>query len=448
MAKTNTPVSKSQQKRLAIQTHEGAPAKNVTAELELRRSVMSCLLWEKGFYEDGKEVAERIQKLIPKVSALTVSKIAIQAREDYKLRHVPLLIVREMARINTHKHLVAYTLERVIQRADELAEFVAIYWKDGKQPLSAQVKKGLAKAFNKFNEYELAKYNQDGAVKLRDVLFLCHAKPLDKAQGKLWKKLVEDKLETPDTWEVAISACKSEAEKKKEWTRLVKERALGSLALLRNLRNMDEVGVPAKEVKAALSEMKVDRVLPYRFISAARYAPKLEPELEEVMYKCVENESKLKGKTTLLIDVSGSMDGALSGKSDLTRIDAACGLAILLRELCDSVEVYTFSSKTVLVPARRGFALRDAINNSQEHGSTHLGAAVKKMNELEKRDRLIVISDEQSQDSVGKPDFKGAYMINVASDKNGVGYGKQWTHMDGFSEAVVSFVREYERLNG
>jgi 60 kDa SS-A/Ro ribonucleoprotein len=57
------------------------------------------------------------------------------------------LVVREMARASAaHKALVADTLFTVIQRPDEITEFLAIYWKDGKQPLSAQVKKGLARA--------------------------------------------------------------------------------------------------------------------------------------------------------------------------------------------------------------------------------------------------------------------------------------------------------------
>jgi 60 kDa SS-A/Ro ribonucleoprotein len=84
--------------------------------------------------------------------------------------------------------------QRVIQRADELAEFLAIYWAEGKQPLSAQVKKGLAAAFVKFDEYALAKYDRAGAVRLRDVLFLSHAKPVDAAQAELWKRLVENEL--------------------------------------------------------------------------------------------------------------------------------------------------------------------------------------------------------------------------------------------------------------
>ncbi len=94
----------------------------------------------------------------------------------------------------------------MIQRADELSEFVAIYWAGGRQPLSAQVKKGLAAAFGKFDEYALAKYDRAGAVRLRDVLFLSHARPVDEAQAALWKRLAENELATPDTWEVALSA--------------------------------------------------------------------------------------------------------------------------------------------------------------------------------------------------------------------------------------------------
>src|SRR5580698_5726725 len=109
-------------------THEGAPARNVSTELQLRRSVMACLLWESQFYEDGVEIAGRIAQLVPKVAAEKVAALAVEARDRMKLRHVPLLLVREMARHKTHRHLVADTLVSVIQRADELAEFVAIYW--------------------------------------------------------------------------------------------------------------------------------------------------------------------------------------------------------------------------------------------------------------------------------------------------------------------------------
>jgi len=423
-----------------LKTHEGAPAKRITAEAQLRRSLMACMLWEDTFYEDGVSIAERIASLVPLVKPETVASMAIEAREKMKLRHAPLWVVREMARQPRHKVLVADTLARVIQRADELAEFVALYWKDGKQPLSKQVKKGLAKAFTKFDAYQLAKYNNKKAiVKLRDVLFMCRAKPKDAEQEQIWKQLVNGTLPAPDTWEVALS---NGADKKSTWERLLAENKLGGLALLRNLRNMAGSKVDESLVFAALDRMETERILPFRFIAAAKHAPQWESRIERAMLKCLEGREKLPGKTVLLVDVSGSMDSPISGKSDLVRYDAANGLAILARELCEEVAVYSFSNEVIRIPDLRGFALRDAIARSQPHYSTYLGEAVRYINETESYDRLIVLTDEQSHDPVPDPKGKG-YMINVASYKNGIGYAS-WLHIDGWSEAVLDYISAYE----
>jgi 60 kDa SS-A/Ro ribonucleoprotein len=287
-----------------------------------------------------------------------------------------------------------------------------------------------------------------GHISLRDVLFLCHAKPKDDAQGELWKRLIDNKLKTPDTWEVALSATSGD-NKKDAWERLLAESKLGGLALLRNLRNFKECGVNENLVRDALKSMKTERVLPYRFVTAAKYAPNLEPELEEAMFKAVDSRGvKIGGKTVLLIDVSGSMKHAVSSKSDSTRFDAATGLAILARELFNDVEVYTFSDNLVQVPTRRGFALRDAILNSQRHANTYLGKAVKAINEKVNYDRLVVFTDEQSADNIGVPQKNGnGYVINVASNKNGVGYGS-WNHIDGFSESALDYIIQFEQLSG
>ena len=421
-------------------THEGAPAKRINDEQALRRSVLACLLWESQFYEDGVQIAGRIREQVPKVDAAKVAALAVEARGAMKLRHAPLLLVREMARHATHRGLVAETLTRVIQRADELAEFVAIYWADRRAPLSGQVKKGLAAAFPKFDEYALAKYDRAGAVRLRDVLFLCHAKPRDAEQAAVWKRLIEGTLATPDTWEVALSAA---GDKRASWERLLAERKLGALALLRNLRNMKDAAVSEGLVVGALSAMKAERVLPFRFLAAARYAPQWEEALEQAMFRSVKDREKLSGRTVLLVDVSGSMVTPLSGRSEMMRTDAAYGLAVLLREIADEVSLYTFSDGLKRVPARRGFALRDALDQSQPHGGTQLGAALEKIDE--RYDRIIVITDEQSHDRVPAPKGKG-YVVNVASYRNGVGYGP-WTHIDGWSEAVIDYIRELERAD-
>ncbi len=302
-----------------VRTHEGGPAKAISPEQALRRSVLACMLWEDEFYEDGVQIAGRIRELVPKVDAAKVAALALEARESQKLRHVPLLLVREMARYATHRSLVAQTLARVIQRADELPEFMAIYWADGRAPLSGQVKKGLAAAFTKFDEYALAKYDRAGVVRLRDVLFLCHAKPNDADQAGLWRRLIEGNLFVPDTWEVALSGG---GDKRAHWERLLAERKLGALAVLRNLRNMKDAGVDEEAVIHALSAMKTERVLPFRFLAAARYAPQWEEALEQAMYRSLAGREKLAGRTVLLIDTSGSMDAPLARRSEMHRMDA------------------------------------------------------------------------------------------------------------------------------
>jgi 60 kDa SS-A/Ro ribonucleoprotein len=302
------------------------------------------------------------------------------------------------------------------------------------------VKKGLAASFTRFDEYALAKYDRAGAVSLRDVLFLSHAKPVDAEQAALWKRLIAGELATPDTWEVALSTGQGD-NKRATWERLLSERKLGALALLRNLRNMKDAQVDERLVLDALAAMKTDRVLPFRFLAAARHAPQWEEPLESAMIRAVADRAKLPGHTVLLVDVSGSMVAPISRRSEMQRTDAAYGLAILLREIAEKVSIYTFSDEAKLVPPRRGFALRDAMEASQPHSGTFLGKALDAVSAP--YDRIIVITDEQSHDRIAAPRARG-YVINVASARNGVGYGP-WVHIDGWSEAVLEYIREAER---
>ena len=427
-----------------ITTHEGAPAKRIDAEAQLRRSVMACLLWESQFYESGASIADRIAQGVQAVSQEIAAAIAVEAREVMHLRHVPLFVVREMARRGGK--IVGDTLARVIQRPDELTEFLAIYWKDGKQPLSAQVKRGLAEAFTKFDAYQLAKYARPKSVRLRDVLFLSHAKPQTDEHRETWPRLIDGTLEAPDTWEVALSGG---ADKKEAWGRLLSENKLGGLALLRNLRNMQQADVSRGLIRAAIAKNPFRRVLPFRFLAAAEHAPDLEPDLEQAMFRGLA-DMKLPGKSAIVVDVSGSMSSALSSRSQMSRQDAAAGLAIMLREMCDDVDVIVFGLTAALLPPRRGFALRDLIRSARVGHATyaHLG---KQIADTRGYDRIIVITDEQVwgpgrayHHSGGLTDPLGkGFVINVASDQNGIGYGA-WTHIDGWSEGVVRYIQESE----
>src|SRR5262249_50687173 len=116
-----------------LRTHEGAVAQRVGPKAELRRTVLTCLLWEDTFYEKGNDTAKRIAELVERNKPEDVAALAREARDKMQLRHAPLFLTRELARRKGAGPLVAETLGQVIQRADELGEFVALYWKPKKQ---------------------------------------------------------------------------------------------------------------------------------------------------------------------------------------------------------------------------------------------------------------------------------------------------------------------------
>ena len=459
-------------------TNGGAKASSIRPYDELVRSTQACMLWDKDFAEGGSSVADRIKVLVQECKPDMVATLAVTARNQMKLRTVPLVLARELARhkdLSKYPRLVSTLLADVIQRADELATFLDLYWKDGKQPLSKQVKVGLSKAFSKFNEYELAKYKREAKdVSIKDVLFLVHAKPVDavgkgkftKAERKvtpvrpdatkgelLFKKLVDGALATPDTWETELSAGK---DKKETFTRLMKEKKIGALAFLRNLRNMQQAGVSAQVVADYANTVKVDKVLPFRFLAAARHVPAWEGILEKMMFRCIEGMPKLKGKTVFIVDISGSMGAPLSAKSELNRMDTALALAILAKEQCENAVIYATAGSdgrrthaTAKVADCRGFALAEAIkqmNSTLGGGGIFLNQVMDFVAPKEQdADRVLVLTDEQDCDTKCNPADANAfakknYIINIASQKNGIAYEK-FCHVTGWSENILSYIQ-------
>jgi hypothetical protein len=443
-----------------IFTHQGAQAVRIDALAQLERSVMSCLLWESEFYEDGQTIGRRIADLVKQVPAEDVARVAVQAKEDMKLRHAPLLLVRELMRSKEGRALAKELFARVILRPDDITEFLALYWADNKEePLAKQVKRGLGESFRRFDEYRLAKYNGgQKAVKLRDAIRITRPKPKDEAQAALWGRLVKGELATPDTWEVELS---KGGDKKATFERLMSEGKLGTLAFLRNLRNMHQAGIAKETVRAYARAARIDRILPFQFIAAAKAAPAWEDVVEEMMLRCLEAQPKLSGKTILIVDTSGSMGARLSARSEMSRMDVAASLAILARELCEEPVIYCTAGDdmrrqhaTMLIPSRRGFALSDYITGREVQAKiggggiflTQCMAHIKA--EQGSADRIIVLTDEQDCDTKLKPESADAfggrnYLINVASAQNGIGY-RRWLHIDGWSDRVLNYIAKSE----
>lgn len=453
-------------KTIPITTHEGGRSTNISPANRLRRTLMTCMLWENNFYEDGVSIADRLTTLVPKIPFDELAKITIEARTEQNIRHAPLLIcVIALKYFNGRK--VGDLIAEVVQRADEPGEMISLYWKlngAGKM-LPRQLRSGLSRALQKFDEYQLQKYNsQNAEVKLRDVIFLTHARAKDDVMGSIFARLVNKEfipfiqqeayglkenqigLKTPNTWETRLS---SGEDKCKVFTSLLTENKLGGLALLRNLRGMRESNVSDELISEALLKMKTDKILPFRFISARKHGSiAINKVLEEVMIKSLKELPKFSGRTVILVDISGSMFAQLSSKSDMQGIDAACSLAIHAKALCESSIIATFSSRLVIIqkPAT-GFALVQQLVDSQMNGSTELGSSYRELiKQKTEFDRLIIITDEQSSDHVQFNSKVPTYVINIAPYQQGVGYGqKNVVHINGWSEKTLSYIAELER---
>lgn len=458
-----------------IHTAEGAVAVPTSTYNQLRRSVMACLLWEDAFYEEGEGIHERIAKLATQVTPSQLAKVAIEARNEQHIRHASLLLAAIMAK-NVQGSRVSETIQAVVQRADELTEFLAIYAKvngidptkkpnDLNKRLSNQVRKGLALAFTKFDAYQLAKYDRAGAISLKSAMFLVHPKPVDGAMDAMWKQLVNGTLAVPDTWEVAISAAKGDKERvRSEWERLISiPGRLGDMAFIRNLRNMEQAGVDKSLIRMSFEGRHWRRVLPFRFLAAAEHAPWAEQWLDAAMVSSLENGPGIPGHTTIVMDVSGSMGDALSRKSKMTRAEAAAALVGMLTAASEDSSVWltagsdsTRIHKTELVASRTGAAMRDLIRLKAGQlggGGIFLTPCLRHIENEAKTatDRIVVITDEQDcaiadkdKPSLAKPFGKRNYLLNVSVEKNGIGYGSGWTHIDGWSENVIRFIRDNE----
>ena len=253
-------------KKKQVINFEGAKAINLSPEMELYSAVVTAGLGNK-FYTSEEERISRIRALICQTNPEFVAKLAVYARTKMNLRSIPLVLITELAKIHQGDSLVSNTVTSVIQRADEITELLACYAFANERTgykklnkLSKQIQKGLGNSFNRFDEYQFAKYDRQTEISLKDALFLVRPKAKSDSQQAIFDKIAEEQLETPYTWEVELSQTgqvdystpqeKADAFRNK-WEELIASNRLGYMALLRNIRNILEAGVCAEYIEIA-----------------------------------------------------------------------------------------------------------------------------------------------------------------------------------------------------
>lgn len=269
-----------------IRNHEGGEAWMQSHEFELYSTVACTMSIDDKFYESAADRINRIAALVRRVPAEFVAQLAIYARTELQLRSVPMLLLVELSECHSGDSLVSRATAKTIQRVDDIIELLACYQMrrgvSNLKRLSHQLRRGIAKAFCKFDEYQFAKYKaQDKPITLRDALFIAHPKAENEQQQELFDKIARQQLQPPYTWETRVSEVgrtkgfnRRKRRMRQVWTELIESRRMGYMAMLRNLRNMLGASVKIEPLQKACdylsSEQAVlnSKLLPFRFFSA------------------------------------------------------------------------------------------------------------------------------------------------------------------------------------
>jgi hypothetical protein len=364
-------------------THEGGAGYAHDAKSELFLLAVANFVGENTFYEKASERDARFARLVKAVAVADpawTARFLGWLRNGANMRSASLVGALDAA----HALLAAglpggrQLVSEVLQRADEPGEALAYWTSTYGRAVPKPVKRGVADAVVRlYNERSLLKYDTAArGFRFGDVIELVHPVPgADKPwQGDLFKHAIDrrhgrdeapaaslrvlaanaklrtaarddrERLADADalanagmTWEDVLSAAGSDVQKAKLWESIIP--SMGYMALLRNLRNFDEAGVPdhvAERVAAKLADpaqVARSRQFPYRFLAAYEQAPSLRwgHALDRALQLSLANLPALPGRSLILVDTSGSMSSyGYSAKSKMSPVKAAAVFGVAL----------------------------------------------------------------------------------------------------------------------
>lgn len=381
-------------------------------------------------------------------------------------------------------------IDSVLQRADEPGELLAYWTRRYGRAIPKPVKRGIGDAVRRlYTERATLKYDTDSkGFRFGDVLELVHpASARDRPwQGDLFEHVIDRRhgrdnpvpesltmlreravlMDIPPgerakilrswearaprflhdagmTWE-ALAGWLQGPMDARAWEVIIP--TMGYMALLRNLRNFDQAGVSdrvAEMVAAKLAnpaEVAGSRQFPFRFLSAFKAAPSLRWAwaLEKGLNHSLANVPALTGRTLILVDMSGSMGGSLSARSDLSRAEAAGLFGAALAVRAEHVDLVQYGTHSAPVPVRGGESVLTLLQRFTGMGGTNTWGAVRER--YAGHDRVVIVTDEQSRDSYGREFHPGGmsrtvpmYIWNLAGYRAGSAPtgGRDNTHVFG-----------------
>lgn len=302
----------------------GGEAFRMDAKLELVSLLLTSFVNDK-FYEKANDQLDRMELLVESIKDKKfIAQAAVFARKEYGMRSITHALLAELVHSVKGEEWTKRAIAKATHRPDDLLEILAYYAGKYGKPIPNSLKKGLALAVGNFDSYQLAKYRGERSdVKMVDLFNLVHPTPTG-VNEKTFAALMTGSLKnTGKTWEANLSATGQNAETEEEkdtlksavWADMLEKKSLGYFALLKNLRNIEQQA--PQSLPLALAQLKnpdaikASMVLPFRFLTAAEQVTerKTKEALSDALEISVNNVPKLEGRTLIVLDGSGSMDG-------------------------------------------------------------------------------------------------------------------------------------------
>lgn len=374
------------------------------------------------FYRKESEAITELKDLLKKISNKKfAAKAAIFTRNEFGMRSISHVLASELASQLSGANWGKDFYEKVVSRPDDMSEILAYYLAnntDKNNPkFPASMKRGFAKAFDKFDDYQLAKYkNSKKEVKLVDVVNLVHPTPTTKNKESL-KSLVGGTLKNEHTWEAKLSKAGQDASdegelqelKSQAWSDLIGSGRLGYMAALKNINN---ILTQAPDLCESLCDLltnekliKNSKVLPFRFTTAltameslnvdSSLVRKVKVAIDQALHISMVNVPKFEGSTLVVVDTSGSMSGK---PSEIASLFAAM---IAKVNSCDVMTFDNFASYRNYNPNDSVITIRD--NFRFAGGGTNFKDIFVKANKA--YDRVIILSDMQGWVGYTSPMF-------------------------------------------
>lgn len=460
----------------------GYPAYKMADKEKLVTATLTTMFGEQKFYGSTDSDIVRLATQCAKSDPSFLCKLAAYARNEMNLRSVSHVLVAIIAR-EAGGEYTRLAVRNVVQRVDDLTEILSYYINTYGKPVPNALKREISSILGggKFSEYQLAKYNGGNkSLKIKDAIRLTHPKAVNDEVSAVLKKVLDDELAGPLTWETELSA---KGNTKEVWESLISANAIPYMAMLRNLKNMASKKVDLAPVLAKLSDpvqVKKSRQLPFRFYSAYRtlkneglMTPEIHKALEKALTHSIDNLEQIKGRTLIAVDVSGSMGDRISKKSDVTCADIASLLGSMASRICEDATVCYFDSADSwsCTGGRKGYriehygkfdsVLATAEKNAFHGGGTDMSLPMKYAlqesdSHIKPFDRIIYFSDNMCNSSWNgiaktvqhladdyRKRFNPEFFVH-AVDLQGYGtqqfIGKHTNIIAGWNENVLSFI--------